>query len=132
MFLFRDATLEVNRETRAALRNIYGIGWRKAIVAVSKLGLGFPFYLNQINHYNFSFLSSILKLLIISDVRIKRRVEFNIARLVGINNMQGLRHKLCLPVPGQRTRTNASTQRLKRVRSTNTIQVFARDKKKRK
>jgi len=50
-------------------------------------------------------------------VRIKRRVEFDIAKLVGISSIKGLRHKLCLPVHGQRTRTNASTQRTKRIRN---------------
>jgi len=49
-------------------------------------------------------------------VRIKRRVEFDVAKLVGIGNVKGLRHKLSLPVRGQRTRTNASTQRSKRIR----------------
>jgi small subunit ribosomal protein S13 len=80
------------------------------------VGLGQPFYLNKINGYNFGIVSMILKLLIISDVRIKRRVEFDIAKLIGINSIKGLRHKLSLPVHGQRTRTNASTQRLKRQR----------------
>jgi len=61
-------------------------------------------------------ISLLLKLLIISDVRIKRRVEFDIAKLVGMNSIKGFRHKLCLPVHGQRTRTNASTQRSKRIR----------------
>lgn len=129
MYLFRDATLEANKETRAALRKIYGVGWRKAIWAASKLGLSFPFYLNQINGYNFSFLSSVLKLGIISDVRIKRKVSFNIARLIGINSLKGLRHKLCLPVHGQRTRTNACTQRLKRVRSNFSTRSSANSKK---
>lgn len=36
-----------------------------------------------------------------------------------INNKSyvGNRHKLCLPVRGQRTRTNANTQRSKRIRT---------------
>jgi hypothetical protein len=37
-------------------------------------------------------LSSLLKGLIVSDVRIKRRVEFDIAKLVGISSIKGLRH----------------------------------------
>ncbi len=32
------------------------------------------------------------KRFIISDVRIKRRVEFDIAKLVGISSIKGLRH----------------------------------------
>lgn len=97
MFLFRDFTLETNREIHSALRQIYGIGWRKSRIVLAKVGIGYPFYLNKINSYNFSFLSSFLKLMIISDVRIKRRVEFDIARITGFNSVKGLRHKLSLP-----------------------------------
>lgn len=97
MFLFRDFTLEANKEIRLALRQIYGIGWRKAIVILAKAGIGQPFYLNKINNYNFSFVGSLLKLMIMSDVRIKRRVEFDIAKMTGFGNVKGLRHKLCLP-----------------------------------
>lgn len=97
MFLFRDFTLETNREIHLALRQIYGIGWRKSRIVLAKVGIGYPFYLNKINNYNFSFISSLLKLMIISDVRIKRRVEFDIARLTGFNSLKGLRHKLSLP-----------------------------------
>jgi len=70
MFLFRDFTLEPNKEVRLALKQIYGVGWRKAQVVVSKIGLAQPFYLNKINNYNFMLISLLLKLLIISDVRI--------------------------------------------------------------
>jgi len=116
MFLFRDFTLDAKREIRLALRLIYGVGWRKAILVSAAAGIGYPFYLNKINGFNFTVLSAALKTSIISDVRIKRRIEFNISRLTQINNVKGLRHKLSLPIHGQRTRTNASTQRTKRVR----------------
>ena len=39
----------------------------------------------------------------------------NIKRLKDINSYRGLRHKLNLPVRGQRTRTNGRTKRGKRV-----------------
>jgi len=53
MFLFRDFTLDANREIRLALRQIFGIGWRKAQVTSTRIGLGYPFYLNKINDFNF-------------------------------------------------------------------------------
>jgi len=58
----------------------------------------------------------LLKGLVVSEVRIKRRMEFNIAKLTKTKNIKGLRHLLSLPVHGQRTRTNACTQRLKRAK----------------
>ena len=42
MFLFRDVTLSENKEIRASLKQIYGIGWYKAnkiadIIGFSKI-----------------------------------------------------------------------------------------------
>ncbi len=48
MFLFRDFTLDANKEIRLALRLIYGIGWRKAILVSAAVGIGYPFYLNRL------------------------------------------------------------------------------------
>lgn len=70
----------------------------------------------EVNLYNFSLLNSILKSLVISDVRIKRFIELQINNMINLNIYRGIRHKLALPVHGQRTRTNASTQRTKRVK----------------
>lgn len=95
---------------------IYGLGLRKAIVISSCAGLSFPFYFNKITPYYFGLIHFLLKNLIISDVRIKRFMEFNIARKINAKHIKGIRHMLALPIHGQRTRTNASTQRTKRVR----------------
>ncbi len=46
---------------------------------------------------------------------LRRMVGGNIKRLKDINSYRGLRHKLNLPVHGQRTRTNARTKRGKRI-----------------
>jgi ribosomal protein S13 len=70
MYLFREATLELNREIRFSLKNIYGLGLRKAIYISSRVGLSYPFYLNKITPYYFSVIHFLLKNLIISDVRL--------------------------------------------------------------
>ena len=46
---------------------------------------------------------------------LRRMVGGNIKRLKDINSYRALRHKLNLPVHGQRTRTNARTKRGKRI-----------------
>ena len=46
---------------------------------------------------------------------LQRVVTANIKRLKDINSYRGQRHKLNLPVRGQRTRTNARTKRGKRI-----------------
>lgn len=42
---------------------------------------------------------------------LRREVQLNIKRLMEINSYRGLRHRRNLPCRGQRTRTNARTQR---------------------
>lgn len=63
--------------------------------------MAFPYYLAQINIYNFSVLFFLLKYLVVSDVRIKRRVESNISKKIDLQGFSGLRHKLCLPYVGK-------------------------------
>ena len=95
---------------------IYGLGLRKANFICACAGLSFPFYFNKITPYHFSIIHFLLKNLVLSDKRLERVVSFNILRKVNIKSIKGIRHSLSLPVHGQRTRTNASTQRTKRAR----------------
>jgi len=76
-----------------------------------KLGLAYPFFINNLNFYNFSVIFFLLKNLTLSEVRLKRYVANNIKFLRDINSYKGVRHSLHLPVRGQRTRTNAGTMR---------------------
>lgn len=64
-------------------------------------------------------------------MRIKRFVELDISNLVNISSYKGIRHNLCLPVNGQRTRTNARTQRSKRIKPIVVNQPVVNNKKKR-
>lgn len=59
-----------------------------------------PFYLVDLNSYNFFILFFLLKNLVISDVRIRRMVESNISKMIDLQGHKGARHKLCLPFVG--------------------------------
>ena len=78
---------------------------------MTKLGLSYPFFIINLNFYNFSIVFFLLKNLSLSEVRLQRIVHNNIKNLVDINSYAGERHSLNLPVRGQRTRTNAGTMR---------------------
>lgn len=111
MFIYKQFTLNINREIRLSLQAILGIGWHKSNIIGSKLGLSFPFLFKNLNSYNMQLLSFILDFFTWLDARIKHYVFQNIKRLFEINAYKGLRHKDSLPVRGQRTRTNASTKK---------------------
>ena len=42
---------------------------------------------------------------------LRREINLNIKRLIEIGCYRGLRHRRCLPVDGQRTKTNARTRK---------------------
>lgn len=111
MFIYKQLTLNINKEIRLALQAILGIGWHKSNIIGSKLGLSFPFLFKNLNSYNMQLLSFILDYYTWLDARIKHLVFQNIKRLYEINAYKGLRHKDSLPTRGQRTRTNASTKK---------------------
>jgi len=78
------------------------------------MGLSNPFASNNLNDYYINFIIYLLKGYLLSDSRIKRIIENNINNLLINSSYRGTRHKLTLPVRGQRTRTNSATQRSKR------------------
>ena len=45
---------------------------------------------------------------------LRRQIQGNIKRLISIHAYRGIRHRLGLPVRGQRTRSNARTRKGKR------------------
>jgi len=114
MFLFRTTSLPLKKEIRSTLRNVYGISWYKSYLISNKIGFKFPFFNNNINKYYKYYLIFFLKGLIIIDSKIKRKINNNINRYLNNLSYKGLRHKLCLPVRGQRSKTNSATQRRKR------------------
>lgn len=114
MFLYKDKLLPEKKELRTSLKTIYGVGWIKANNIVNKVGIKYPYAISNLNNYQIHLLLFLLKGLVISDTKIQRHYESNIRRLILNQSYRGQRHEMCLPVRGQRTRTNAKTQKQKR------------------
>lgn len=60
IFSYKQTILQIALEIRSALQQIYGIGKHKALLVCSKLGLAFPFVLQNLNNYYLMFLAFIL------------------------------------------------------------------------
>ena len=114
MSTFRNFALDINKELSVSLQAIMGVGWHTSNVVLSRLGIPYPFFHKNVNNYYLTSIVWLLKGFIISDARIKRRMAKDILKLIDVNCYKGSRHTLNLPVHGQRTRTNASTQRQKK------------------
>jgi small subunit ribosomal protein S13 len=85
------------------------------------MGLSYDVLVADINNYYKFLLLYYLDAYVISKAHIERFVSINIKRLSDLQTYKGSRHTLSLPVHGQRTRTNANTQRSKRLIEKNKI-----------
>lgn len=59
-------------------------------------------------------LNSLLQTEYVVEGDLRRRVQSDIKRLIAIHAYRGQRHRLSLPVRGQRTKTNSRTRKGKR------------------
>nr|YP_009297681.1 ribosomal protein S13 [Hildenbrandia rivularis]AOM67225.1 ribosomal protein S13 [Hildenbrandia rivularis] len=103
--------LPENKKINIALTYIYGIGLKKSNNILKTLEVNTNIKCKDLNDKQINSIREIIT----SQCEVEgdlRRVESNhIRRLMEINSYRGKRHKLNLPLRGQRTRTNARTRR---------------------
>lgn len=103
-----------NKRLEVSLTYIYGVGRRLSNQIIDKLGLNKDMRARELNEDDIARLNAILQSEYVVEGDLRRQIQNNIKRLVGIHCYRGLRHRLGLPVRGQRTRTNARTRKGKR------------------
>jgi len=111
MFSFRDFDLPLNRELCSSLQCIKGMGFTKSKIVASKFGFAYPFFIGNLNFYQYCLLSFLLHFFVISESKVQRYINTNIRILIELQSFRGLRHRDFLPVRGQRTRTNAGVRK---------------------
>jgi small subunit ribosomal protein S13 len=111
--LARIAGVEVpnNKRVEVGLTYIFGIGRAKArkILEITKVDLN-----KKVKDLSTEEATRIRKHIEVKEVvegDLKKQVNQNIKRLMDINSYRGRRHKMGLPVRGQRTKTNARTRK---------------------
>jgi small subunit ribosomal protein S13 len=91
--------------------SLYGIGRTQAFRLCGDLGLN-PFQkLDHIPETDFEVIKSKIETTFEPQHAVMKRMGDNILAKVRMGSYQGLRHQMCLPCHGQRTRSNAKTQR---------------------
>jgi len=103
--------LEKNKQISYALTKIYGIGLITSKNILQKANIPFSIRSNNLNDQNISSIRNILESQYIVESDLRRKINLNIKRLSEINCIRGKRHRQHLPLRGQRTRTNARTNR---------------------
>jgi len=105
--------LPKNKRGEIGLTYIYGIGRTTAQRILTDAGISFD---TKVNEWDDDQLNKIRTM--INDLKVegalRSEVQLNIKRLVDINSYRGVRHRLGLPVRGQRTKNNCRTRKGKR------------------
>jgi small subunit ribosomal protein S13 len=100
-----------NKSTHIALTSIYGIGKQRALLICKSLGISHEYPINQLNEAMVYKLCRLIEQEYAIETELRKNQNFNIKRLLDIKSYRGLRHAYGLPVNGQRTHTNARTQK---------------------
>jgi small subunit ribosomal protein S13 len=114
----RIAGVDIPNEKRVvvALTYIYGIGPRSAARICAKAALDPNIRVKNLLEDQGIKLRTIIENEYKVEGELRTELSFNIKRLIDINCYRGRRHRLNLPVNGQRTRTNARTRKGPKVR----------------
>ncbi len=108
----RIAGVDIPRDKRleVSLTYIYGIGRSTAKEILEKTGIENK-RVNELTPEEIAKLRDVIDRNYIVEGDLRREVQMNIKRLIEIGSYRGRRHRMNLPVHGQRTRTNARTKR---------------------
>ncbi len=103
-----------NKPGFIALRYLYGIGRTRAWEVLAKAQVDPHKRVSEWTEEEVARIRALIEQEYTVEGQLRAEVQMNIRRLIEIGCYRGLRHKLGLPVRGQRTRTNARTRKGKR------------------
>ena len=102
------------KRLEVSLTYIYGIGRHVSNEICVKLGLNPNMKAHNLTEDEIAKINGLLTSQYIVEGDLRRQIQNNIKRLISIHCYRGMRHRLGLPVRGQRTRTNSRTRKGKR------------------
>lgn len=103
-----------NKRLEISLTYIYGIGRRLSNEIIEKLSLDKNMRAHKLTQDDIARINNLLQGEYIVEGDLRRQVQNNIKRLISIHSYRGQRHRLGLPVRGQRTKTNSRTRKGRR------------------
>ncbi len=109
----RLAGVDLPREKRMeiALTYIYGIGRTTSKEILAATGVNPDLRSKDLTDEDLAKLREYIEESVKVEGDLRREVQADIRRKIEIGCYQGLRHRRCLPVRGQRTKTNARTRK---------------------
>jgi small subunit ribosomal protein S13 len=109
----RIAGVDLPRDKRVeiGLTYIYGIGLTRSKAVLAKTGVNPDIRVKDLSDADVISLREVIEGDYQIEGDLRRWESMNIKRLMDIGTYRGRRHRMGLPVRGQRTRTNARTRR---------------------
>lgn len=109
----RIAGIEIpsNKRVEIGLTYIFGIGRPKSKAILEKVKVNLDKKVKELTADEVTRIRKHIEAEVIVEGELKKRINQDIKRLMDINCYRGKRHKMGLPVRGQRTRTNARTRK---------------------
>jgi small subunit ribosomal protein S13 len=109
----RIAGVDIPREKRVviALTYIYGVGRTRAKQTLAEAGIEEDVRVRDLSEEQVQRLRNHIENAYRVEGDLRREVANHIKRKIEIGSYQGIRHRLGLPVRGQRTHTNARTRK---------------------
>ena len=99
------------KHIRYALRYIHGIGPKRADDVLAACNVDPMKKADDVTQDEIHAITTYIQDHFRVEGDLRREVSQNIRRLIQIGSYRGLRHKRGLPLPGQRTKTNARTRK---------------------
>ncbi|MCH1430905.1 MAG: 30S ribosomal protein S13 [Chlamydiales bacterium] len=103
-----------NKRLVISLTYIFGIGNTLAVKVIEELSLNPDMKASELTEDQIAKIGTHLQENYVVEGDLRREVSNNIKRLISINSYRGQRHRVGLPVRGQKTATNARTRKGKK------------------
>lgn len=99
-----------NKRVEIALTYIYGIGKPTSQKVLTEAGVNFDTRVKDLTEEEVNKIRAIVETIKVEG-DLRKEVRLSIKRLMDIKCYRGLRHKMNLPVRGQKSKTNARTRK---------------------
>lgn len=106
--------LPKNKRGEIGLTYIYGIGRSKAQMILTKIGVDVNIKVQDWNDEQLQLIRDFITGSMKVEGELRSEVSMSIKRLMDIGCQRGIRHRLGLPLRGQRTKNNSRTRKGKR------------------
>ena len=109
----RIAGVEIpdNKVLKVSLTYIFGVGDTVAKKMIEDLKLDPETKVKDLSDAQLTQLRSYVEENVVVEGHLRQQIFRNIKRLIDIRSYRGIRHKIGMPVRGQRTRVNARTRK---------------------